>query len=49
MSTVRQVIEHLTDTSLDEHTEPVEGPGWRYAERDLDARAENQPARDADR
>jgi uncharacterized damage-inducible protein DinB len=28
MSTVRQVIENLTDTSLDGHTEPVEGPGW---------------------
>jgi hypothetical protein len=28
MSTVRQVIEGLTDTSLDGHTEPVEGPGW---------------------
>lgn len=29
MSTVRQVIEGLTDESLDGHTEPVEGPGWR--------------------
>lgn len=28
MSTVRQVIEGLTDTSLDGDTEPVEGPGW---------------------
>ena len=28
MSTVRQVIENLTDASLDGHTEPVEGPGW---------------------
>jgi DinB superfamily/Pentapeptide repeats (8 copies) len=28
MSTVRQVIEDLTDESLDSHTEPVEGPGW---------------------
>jgi uncharacterized protein YjbI with pentapeptide repeats len=28
MSTVRRVIENLTATSLDEHTEPVEGPGW---------------------
>jgi hypothetical protein len=28
MSTVRQVIEGLTDASLDGHTEPVEGPGW---------------------
>jgi uncharacterized damage-inducible protein DinB len=28
MSTVRQVIEDLTDESLDGHTEPVEGPGW---------------------
>jgi uncharacterized protein YjbI with pentapeptide repeats len=28
MSTVRQVIDDLTDTSLDGHTEPVEGPGW---------------------
>ncbi len=28
MSTVRQVIEGLTETSLDGHTEPVEGPGW---------------------
>ena len=28
MSTVRQVIEKLTDASLDGHTEPVEGPGW---------------------
>jgi hypothetical protein len=28
MSTVRQIIEGLTDKSLDGHTEPVEGPGW---------------------
>ena len=28
MSTVRQVIEGLTDASLDDRTEPVEGPGW---------------------
>jgi hypothetical protein len=28
MSTVRQVIEGLTDSSLAGHTEPVEGPGW---------------------
>ncbi|MGC3862070.1 DinB family protein [Micromonospora chersina] len=28
MSTVRQVIEGLTDESLDGHTTPVEGPGW---------------------
>jgi uncharacterized damage-inducible protein DinB len=28
MSTVRQVIEGLTDESLNGHTEPVEGPGW---------------------
>jgi uncharacterized protein YjbI with pentapeptide repeats len=28
MSTVRQVIENLTGTSLDRRTEPVEGPGW---------------------
>ena len=28
MATVRQVIEGLTDASLDGHTEPVEGPGW---------------------
>lgn len=28
MSTVRQVIEGLTDESLAGHTEPVEGPGW---------------------
>jgi hypothetical protein len=28
MSTVRRVIEGLTDESLDSHTEPVEGPGW---------------------
>jgi hypothetical protein len=28
MGTVRQVIEDLTDESLDGHTAPVEGPGW---------------------
>jgi len=28
MSTVRRVIEGLTDASLDDETEPVEGPGW---------------------
>jgi hypothetical protein len=28
MSTVRQVIDGLTDASLSAHTEPVEGPGW---------------------
>jgi hypothetical protein len=28
MSTVREVINGLTDESLDGHTEPVEGPGW---------------------
>jgi hypothetical protein len=28
MSTVGQVIEGLTDESLDGHSEPVEGPGW---------------------
>jgi hypothetical protein len=28
MSTVRQVIEGLTDASLHGHTEAVEGPGW---------------------
>jgi hypothetical protein len=28
MATVRQVIEGLTDASLDDRTEPVEGPGW---------------------
>jgi hypothetical protein len=28
MSTVRQVIDGLTDASLAGHTEPVEGPGW---------------------
>ena len=25
---MRQVIEGLTDASLDGHTEPVQGPGW---------------------
>jgi uncharacterized damage-inducible protein DinB len=28
MSTVREVVEGLTDESLDGHTDPVEGPGW---------------------
>ncbi|MGY0003280.1 DinB family protein [Micromonospora sp. I033] len=28
MSTVRQIIEALTDESLAAHTEPVDGPGW---------------------
>ncbi len=28
LATVRQVIGGLTDASLEEHTEPVEGPGW---------------------
>jgi DinB superfamily/Pentapeptide repeats (8 copies) len=28
MSTVRQVVEGLTDESLDGQTQPVEGPGW---------------------
>ena len=28
MSTMRQVLDGLTDESLDGHTEPVEGPGW---------------------
>jgi uncharacterized damage-inducible protein DinB len=28
MSTVRQVIDGLTDTSLDARTKPVQGPGW---------------------
>lgn len=28
MSTVREVIDSLTDESLDGHTEPVEAPGW---------------------
>jgi uncharacterized damage-inducible protein DinB len=28
MSTVRAVIDGLTDESLNGHTEPVEGPGW---------------------
>jgi hypothetical protein len=28
MSTVRQVLEGLTATSLGGHTEPVDGPGW---------------------
>jgi uncharacterized damage-inducible protein DinB len=28
MSTVREVLDGLTEESLDGHTEPVEGPGW---------------------
>jgi DinB family protein/pentapeptide repeat protein len=28
MSTVRQLIDSLTDASLDAHTQPVPGPGW---------------------
>jgi hypothetical protein len=28
MSTVREVVDGLTDESLDGHTKPVEGPGW---------------------
>jgi hypothetical protein len=28
MSTMRQVLDGLTDASLESHTEPVEGPGW---------------------
>lgn len=28
MSTVRDVIDGLTEESLDAHTKPVEGPGW---------------------
>jgi hypothetical protein len=28
MSTVRQVINGLTDESLEAQTQPVEGPGW---------------------
>ena len=31
MATVRQVVDGLTDESLDGHTEPVEGPGWPRA------------------
>jgi uncharacterized protein YjbI with pentapeptide repeats len=27
-SSVRQILQSLTDASLDGHTEPVEGPGW---------------------
>jgi hypothetical protein len=38
MSTVREVIEGLTEVSLGGHTDPVEGPGWpeprSYAVRD---------------
>jgi hypothetical protein len=32
MATVREVVDGLTDESLDGHTEPVEGPGWPPAE-----------------
>jgi hypothetical protein len=28
MSTVRQVIDGLTEESPNSHTEPIEGPGW---------------------
>ncbi len=28
MATVRQLVDGLTDESLDRHTTPVEGPGW---------------------
>ncbi len=28
MATVREVLTHLTESSLQEHTEPVEAPGW---------------------
>jgi DinB superfamily/Pentapeptide repeats (8 copies) len=28
MSTVREILDGLTDESLNAHTEPVEGPGW---------------------
>ena len=28
MATVREVIDSLTEESLDGHTVPVEGPGW---------------------
>jgi DinB superfamily len=28
MATVKEVIDGLTDESLDSHTRPVEGPGW---------------------
>jgi hypothetical protein len=28
MSTVREVVDGLTDELLNGHTEPVEGPGW---------------------
>jgi hypothetical protein len=31
MSTVRRVIEGLTEASLDAQTEPVDGPGWPLA------------------
>jgi uncharacterized damage-inducible protein DinB len=31
IATVRQVIDGLTDASLQGHTEPVEGPGWPRA------------------
>jgi hypothetical protein len=33
MSTVREVIDGLTDESLDGDTEPVEGPGWPESRR----------------
>jgi uncharacterized damage-inducible protein DinB len=33
MATVRQVIDGLTDASLDGYTEPVEGPGWPQPRR----------------
>lgn len=38
MSTVRQVIDGLTDESLDGHTEPVEGPGWPPESRSFPVR-----------
>jgi hypothetical protein len=28
LSTVRQVVDDLTDESLEGHTEPVDAPGW---------------------
>jgi hypothetical protein len=41
MSTVRELVDGLTDASLNASTEPVDGPGWPpprlYAERDLAA------------
>lgn len=33
MTTVRSVVDDLTDESLDAHTEPVDAPGWPPAER----------------